>query len=274
MLAAVLNGKRRGTGLAGKQMEMGDMSGAEDVLTATVFERLAYLPDDIFAKFLDELLGLDESVGTLEEAVDFWPPWSLDGRRIEPDVVIKGSMRTLLVEAKRSDNAHQQYAAQLAGELLAGWEEDKLGNFPVLLTIGGLSNYSEVTACNLREEIDARLGTGAREYELVCRSWDQLFQALQIATVNFDNKNARGIYRLVDDIANTYEWHGLRTHPPRWLNDLKPVGITATNFPATFQCIKNAVEATIRITHFKPLFDLHSLGITIETFPIKAWSKA
>lgn len=273
MLAAILNGKRRGTGIAGKQMAMGDMSGAEDVLTATVFERLAYLPDINFATFLDELLELDEPVGTLE-AVTFWPSWSLDGQRIEPDVVLNGSMRTLLVEAKRSDNAHQQYASQLARELQAGWEGDELGNFPVLLTIGGLSNYSEAAACNLREEIDKKLGTGAREYELVCRSWDQLFQALQVAIVNSDSKSARGINRLVDDIANAYEWHGLRAHPTRWLTDLKSTDITASKFPTTFHRIENSVEATFKICNIKPLFDLQALGITIETFPINTWSAA
>ena len=121
MLAAVLNGKRRGSGVAGKQLILGSTEGAEDVLTATIFERLAYLPDSVLATFFCELLEVDEQIGTLD-FIEFWPSWFLEGKGIEPDVVIYGSERTLLIEAKRYDDSQQQYALQLAKELKAGWE--------------------------------------------------------------------------------------------------------------------------------------------------------
>lgn len=103
MLAAVLNGKRRGTGFAGKQLALGELGGAEDVLTATVFERLAYLPESVLEAFFYELLALDEPVGAIDD-MQFWPSFSLEGQRVEPDVVLYGAERTLLVEAKRNDD--------------------------------------------------------------------------------------------------------------------------------------------------------------------------
>lgn len=271
MLAAVLNGKRRGTGLAGKQLVLGELDGAEDVLTASVFERVAYLPDAVFESFLDVLLALDEPVGALE-SLTFWPSWSLAGQRIEPDVVLQWTTRVLLVEAKRYDDGLQQYAAQLARELQAGWEEGVLGDSPVLLTIGGMLDYSEASASDLRDQIDAALGRGFADYELVCRSWHQVFQALQLAIANADHDGMAGLQRLADDIADVYEWHGLRTHAHRWLADLKAADIAVTEFPMSLHRTETAVDAVHLTRLAKPLSDLQARDITSVAFPISTWS--
>ena len=233
MLRAVLDGKKRGTGLAGKQLQLGDTGGAEDVLTATVFERLAYLPDSLLTRFLNKLLRLDDSksVGAIGD-LQFWPMWSLpDKQRVEPDVVLYGSKRILLVEAKRYDGGQQQYAQQLARELVGGLRDDGIQR-PVVLTIGGLQDYTEKTCQELRQQINEELkniGTdreGSLEYDLVCRSWRQLYSTLKAVVKEADADWKPGLQRLLMDIAATYEWHGLRTHDPRWLKDLKPLGIT------------------------------------------------
>ncbi|OHC14726.1 MAG: hypothetical protein A2180_03325 [Pseudomonadales bacterium GWC2_63_15] len=57
MLNAVFSGKKRGTGLQNQQTTLELAEGAEDVLTASVFERLAYLPDELLTAVLSELLG-------------------------------------------------------------------------------------------------------------------------------------------------------------------------------------------------------------------------
>lgn len=44
MLTAILNGKRLGSGVEGRHSSLGDATGAEDILTATIVERLIYLP--------------------------------------------------------------------------------------------------------------------------------------------------------------------------------------------------------------------------------------
>ena len=57
MLNAVLAGKKRGTGLHSQQMALESAEGAEDVLTASVFERLSYLSEDLLSLVLGDLLG-------------------------------------------------------------------------------------------------------------------------------------------------------------------------------------------------------------------------
>lgn len=238
MLAAVLNGKRRGTGFAGKQLALGELGGAEDVLTATVFERLAYLPESVLEAFFYELLALDEPVGAIDD-MQFWPSFSWEGQRVEPDVVLYGAERTLLVEAKRNDDGLQQYAYQLARELLAASQEGDLQR-PVLLTIGGLQDYSNATAEMMSKQIDIELGSAPVEYQLVCRSWHQVYLALQVAIGTADAGNQPGLRRLMNDIAATYEWHGLRTQAYRWLAQMAPVRIRSDTYP-----VSDAFRATV-----------------------------
>ena len=59
MLSAVLHGKKLGTGFAGTRLKIGETQGAEDVLTASVFERIAYLPDDVFIRFIQNLFNFN-----------------------------------------------------------------------------------------------------------------------------------------------------------------------------------------------------------------------
>ncbi|MDV6343972.1 hypothetical protein [Nitrosomonas sp. Is37] len=268
MLSAVLNGKRRGTGFAGKKLMLGETDGAEDVLTATVFERIAYLPNSVLERFFDTLLVLDEPIGSLEEII-FWPSWSLSDQRIEPDVILRGSARTLMVEAKRYDDGLQQYAKQLTRELQAGLEEEMLGDKLVLLTIGGMLDYSESTTCDLREQVRAELGPDFPDFDLFCRSWHQVFQALNSSITDAGDDETNGLYRLVNDIAEVYEWHGLRTIPYRPLGDIKSIGILVTKFPVdNFKINLVSVHKTqsSRISH--PLSELQSASISFVSFPI------
>lgn len=273
MLAAVLNGKRRGSGVAGKQLILGSTEGAEDVLTATIFERLAYLPESVLTTFFSQLLELDEPIGTLD-FIEFWPSWSLKGKGIEPDVVLYGSERTLLIEAKRYDDSQQQYALQLAKELKAGWECGRLDNNPVLLTIGGLQNYTSEIAVDLRAKINCELDDTNPDYELICKSWYQVYQALEAAINNADKDSAKGLLRLLDDIASTFEWHGLRTQGKRWLGQLKTVSIHCTSFPTSHVGRKENINWSKQRELSCPLSRLPSPCISFVAFPIKEWSFA
>lgn len=228
MLNAVLAGKKRGTGLQGQQMAFELAEGAEDVLTASVFERLSYLPDDLLSVVLSDLLG--EPLGPLQR-IDYWPSWYLpDGSRVEPDVLLQGSGYTVLVEAKRLDNMRQQLATQLATELLAGWHQEVLSDPCILLTLGGLNDYSEAGRQRLLAELLPYLPDGsAARFKLICASWQQLYQALE---VHLPPDSPPGCLRLLDDIAKCYAWHGLRTHPMRWLANLQP--LTLRTRPGAF----------------------------------------
>lgn len=225
MLNAVLGGKRRGTGFEGQRLTLGEAEGAEDVITATVFERMAYLPDELFSAIFSDLLG--EPFGALAEPPEFWPSWCLEnGTRVEPDLLLSDGQHNLLIEAKRHDHARQQYATQLAAELLAGWRTGRLEDDCILLTLGGMSDMSSAAQQQLREEIVRALpvGTDSR-FRLVCRSWQQLYQT---AEHHIDAHQTPGVQRLLDDLARAYAWHGLRTHRMAWLKDLKPAGISHT----------------------------------------------
>jgi len=222
MLNAVISGKKRGTGLEGARLILGQAEGAEDVITASVFERLSYLPDDLFSSTLTTLLGV--AFGAIEE-IDFWPSWYLpDGRRVEPDVVISDGQQSLLVEAKRHDYSRQQYAGQLAAELQAGWAEGKLAENCILLTLGGLSDISHSTHKELYQNIITALpvGNDAR-FKLVCCSWQRLFCILED---ELKKDSEPGLQRMLSDVSGCYSWHGLHTHRMLWLSALKPIHLT------------------------------------------------
>lgn len=219
MLNAVLAGKKRGTGLQNQLTALELAEGAEDVLTASVFERLAYLPEALLSAVLSELLG--QPFGPLQ-SIAYWPSWYLhDGTRVEPDVLLRDAQRAVLVESKRHDHVRQQRADQLANELLAGWREEHLGERCMLLALGGLRSTHERECQQLLAEVLQHLPAGSEgRFELICRSWQQLYQALE---AHIDPDSPPGCQRLLDDIAKCYAWHGLRTHAMRWLGDLQPL---------------------------------------------------
>ena len=88
------------------------LSGREDPLTATVFERIAYLPDDVAWKLIRGCSTLLEGSEPLREAAPkgspswvFWPSvrpaeQSRNSVRVEPDVVAGWGDTVLLLEAK------------------------------------------------------------------------------------------------------------------------------------------------------------------------------
>ena len=270
MLAAVLSGKRRGTGLAGKSLILGNLEGAEDVLTATVFERLAYLPDIIFSVFMQKLLPSDEPLGALDE-IQFWPSWELSGHRIEPDAVLFCGERSILVEAKRNDNGLQQYASQLAKELKAGCEENTLKDNPILLTVGGLLDYSRKAELDLCNDINNELGRTKIKYELACRSWHDIFLALKYAIKSAGDISSLGAERLLNDIADVYEWHGLRTHEHHWLTQLMSTGIQRTCYPGGRFHFDQESAGSPSAHLSQTLSQLKSDRITCAEFPIKTW---
>ena len=153
MLSAILYGKKTGTGLAGTRLKIGKTQGSEDVLTASVFERIAYLPNDVFKLFIQNLLG-NNDFGCLDE-IRFWPKLELGHSSVEPDVVLYDQTRqVIIVEAKRYDGIQQQYASQLAHEILAIWQSgEEIGN-PILLAVGGMGSYSKESISIIKKQIN------------------------------------------------------------------------------------------------------------------------
>lgn len=223
MLNAVISGKKRGTGLEGARLILGQAQGAEDVITASVFERLSYLPDNLFSAVLTSLLGMN--FGAIEK-IEFWPSWYLpNGIRVEPDVVISDSQSSLVIEAKRHDYSNQQYAEQLASELQSGWAEGKLSESCILLTLGGLLDINDSTNQELYQRIIAYLPSGSENrFKLICCSWQQLFS---IWECELAKQSEPGLLRMLSDVSDCYSWHGLRTHRVLWLSALKSSNLIA-----------------------------------------------
>lgn len=232
MLSAVLNGKRRGSGLVGRDFLLGDTEGAEDLLTASVFERLAYLPDEVFKDVMSRLLGKENAPGALKE-ITFWPSWyeSKEGRRVEPDVVLKCAGRVVIVEAKRYDGVEQQYADQLANELSAAKKKEIVQ--PILLAVGGMWNDGKEEADRLRKEVSDTLSS-QYDYDLIFVSWRQLYKALAEA-VRKQSGNS-GLQRVLKDVELAYDWHGVRHQERRWLKGLQSIDIQLYEYLIDFDC--------------------------------------
>ena len=247
MLSAVLYGKRLGTGFAGLRLKIGETQGAEDVLTASVFERIGYLPDDIFIDFINTLFGNRQNISSLD-TLSFWTRWK--NGSVEPDVVLSCGEQTIIVEAKRYDHIQQQYSQQLAKEIKAAYDEGITN--PILLTVGGMYDYSTKSMDSLKTQIDNQLH-GALNYTFYAVSWQQLYHALQLA---IDKSQSKSLQRLLSDIREAYAWHGIRHQPRQWLGD-----IVKKNYPIDFEtipCFKH------RATSWKRL---HTINLTYETFP-------
>ncbi|MBP2316809.1 hypothetical protein [Azospirillum soli] len=223
MLNAILSGKKRGTGMEGLRLA-DTFSGAEDTLTASVFERIAYLADEPIAAILcaPDLWGHSAEVRMpVFEALDFWPWWpAVGGGNLEPDVVVQFDRRVLVIEAKRYDAVDIQSAGQLANE----WAAASLlfpGKEIWLLAVGGLRDGRPSTARGLRAAVlralaDLPVPTPASDaFRFAATSWQGLFATMQsVAGTSVSGR------RIVADVHEALALHGMRTEPPTWLADL------------------------------------------------------
>ncbi len=223
LLNAILSGKKRGSGLEGESVQ-DTFSGAEDTLTATVFERLAYLPD---ADLIDVLLspriwGSGNAARPAEVmSVSFWPRWpAVNGNSyVEPDCVLELADRVVLVEAKRHDFADMQVPAQLANE----WASASLvfQDKPIwLLAVGGLRDGRGQTAIQKRNGVLTELQKLKASYtfdelEFAAISWSALYGAIASHIGELPKYS-----RLLDDIREGMLLHGVGVDPPSWLTDL------------------------------------------------------
>lgn len=221
MLNAVLAGKKRGTGLEGRRLILGNAQGAEDILTATVFERLSYLPDVLFNTLFTQLLGY--KFGPLK-TIEYWPSWLQGDRRIEPDMLLTDAHSTVLIEAKRHDHTQQQYAEQLAAELQAGWTQGNLTDDCFLLALGGHYSIHLNSGPLLHQKIIDHLPVNCgQSFRLICCSWRHLYTLIK-SIINDTEYNNPGLTRMLADITAVYSWHGLRTHSMSWLSTMPTLG--------------------------------------------------
>jgi len=215
MLNAFLHGKKRGTGTEGESL-IDDFKGAEDTLTASVFERILYLPDPVVGKILlGRYLPANEAYYTKLDMVEFWPKYKLNSNRnIEPDIVFHFSNPKviLIVEAKRWDNYCQQNPKQLSDEWRA--VRNQHTNVPIwLMAVGGfLENKADHLKKIVRDEL---ADTDNLMIEAV--PWYTLYKNIEDTTACLSSSWQE---RIVSDIAESLKLHGVMPEPPSWLKDL------------------------------------------------------
>ncbi len=223
MLNAILYGKKRGSGQEGRSL-IEDYEGAEDLLTASVFERLSYLPDEKLWSILSspeiwKSHTIPLSPGSLCSSRFLWPKWKLrDGlTTVEPDCFLEFENIALIIEAKRYDNRMQQYAEQLARELIGYWE--KPNSKPVmLLAIGGFVYFTDKEITKLRGDLDPILQshlTTIPSFSFTAISWASLFKVIEKQLFLNHEK------RIVDDIREAMILHGIPLRDPVWLEDIR-----------------------------------------------------
>ena len=129
----------------------------EDSLTSFVFEKLSYLPNELFEFIIknsvnDTLPVIDFK--TINDII-FWPHWDSantgNKKFVEPDVLLRFENHDVLIEAKRYDK-NQQYSAQWRNEIIAYENEYKTDNKAlVFIALGGINKYEteelEVDGC-------------------------------------------------------------------------------------------------------------------------------
>lgn len=228
MLHAKLHGKLR-------YDAEGNAKLLEDSLTSTVFERLAYLPDDRLIAILFDLslwpLHPPPIFPASIESVTFWPLWAwpqtttpaVTRRSTEPDLVIEFNDRILMIEAKRHDETPTQYGDQLADEWWTARHKFIDGRPISVLAVSGLRHPKRELEGLKRDALNrlASLSHGEFDhrpetFDLGYASWRDLYLLTRKA-LSHDRPEQN---RLLEDIGSGLIRHGVRLTDPCWLDDM------------------------------------------------------
>jgi len=238
MLTALIHGKgRRLTEHASAEESLRMAFGRfEDLLTATVFERLAYLSGDTLWGIIRDTFAVPacpkERVAKLK-AMQFWPMWSAAtdtlGKSVEPDVVLQmliGESRelwTFIIECKlgRSQDLIQLCDEWEAFRYEAAGEYDP--HRTMLLALGGLWSDRRLLPA-LADYSQKRFG---KPLFGAAAGWSDLMNAVARASAASSSEA-----RVLVDIRQALELHGHRIASP--LRDLagaaRAIGVRAGCF--------------------------------------------
>jgi hypothetical protein len=174
----------------------------EDSLTASVFQLLAYLPDDVFWRVIRQTLKnevLPETVGELDH-IGFWERWDATGtsneRFVEPDVFLVFEEMIIIVEAKRYDTKQQSYG-QWENELIAFENENADNEKDVFLwALGGIHHLKSQTVPIKKKKYKVRKST-----------WTMLLATIKSELQKGDNQS-RHSQQLLNDLIEAFAFHG------------------------------------------------------------------
>lgn len=214
----------------------------EDLLTASVFERLAYLSPLI----LGDLLRTLDPEGQLPDRWEgfsdfaFWPGWKLpSGTDKEPDVFFIGHARgggssiRFVVENKR-ENVRQNLD-QWAEELKALENSIGIDNWGevVFLALGGMVG----STTSIKHAFHDRFPQ-FRMVSVIGGSWYDLLGAVDHQLTRLGAGSAEA--RILEDIRATLNLHGIRPH--HWLREL-PARINGISINPTGWIIGRGIQS-------------------------------
>jgi len=276
MLKAVLHGKagRIGTSDSEKISWSSLFKTHEDLMTAAVFGRFAYLSPSVQALLLKQWLGINEAEHDFEqfEDIEFWPKFDLvegdDSCFVEPDLVLRFKEFNLIIEVKPPAGG-DQYFEQWRKEIASFLQSDNKNYLPLyFLAIGRIGQYNaKGWARDLIAENDERLQMiSALKWQPVTDSIVQLRHPISISikSENVDVITSQDI-RILDDIIAALHLYGLKTANFKWKhliknNSFKSLSLAHSglskdlnHFNTTFYRYKNNPLSTLTSNDHKAL---------------------
>ena len=183
----------------------------EDSLTASVFERLMYLPKELFQHILEK--ALFDIVPYLDltgmESIEYWPNWdakdTLNKDRVQPDIFIRTSKADIIFETKRYDK-NQQDPYQWYNQVIA--YRNEYGEYQkelIYIALGGLRNRRTETLSNY--------GLNIKVYKC---SWSRLMEAAKEASLKIEHSTSLvnstyAIHNILSDIVMCFGMYGYAT---------------------------------------------------------------
>jgi len=221
MLNAILSGK---SGTLSQDLKKGTswrtlFKGSEDLLTATVFERLSYLPDARFLKILTDTFSFDirgDEAGSIKlETIEFWPRWedaTSHAYIVEPDVYMRfifeerEQMIDVIIEAKPFDTGTLQYKTQWERQILSyaamGNELDEPIAGVIFLALGGLGVDPRRMFSTLKKDFFESIDPKFLPHNLTMKgcSWSALLRACE-SLKNLSSCEARIIADILESLS-------------------------------------------------------------------------
>ncbi len=213
MLHAILKGKYQ------------DEKQIEDTLTSSVFERLFYLPTDIFWRILRNACYADRNTKGCTEFFsenppiiekDFWGKWyevedTQNKRYVEPDLFISTANFDLIIEAKRWDDKRTpQELTQWQNQIKAYKAEKDVYKQLFYIALGGLESekmYYDIPNVPI----------------IKCR-WQGIlvevdFLLTKMRLVQGEMGSIDGIVNILQDIVAAFAHHGYYISKSIWLEN-------------------------------------------------------
>lgn len=194
----------------------------EDSLTSSVFERLMYLPRELFQNILEKALydtipGLDL---TKLESVEYWPNWDATDtgnmNHVKPDVFIRTKETDIIIEAKRYD-LKQQDPGQWRNQVVAYRNEYKEDQKRLIyIALGGIRNTKTESVLHS----DNPVNIYKCKWQKIL---DEVKDILYRLETSYDLTNSHtAIYNILNDIILSFEMYGYSTG--EWLEKfIKPI---------------------------------------------------